>query len=222
MSGPDQRDLWIATYGPTPEPAAQPSAFVSRCLTLLPFGSRILELGCGPGADAEAFARAGHTVTATDFVPAVIRANRERFRDMPNLTFESRRIDEPFTDHDGAFDAVYAHLTLHYFPHGKTQGIFAEIRRVLRPSGFLLFACKSPADPAYGKGIEIEPDMYDFHGKVRHFFSEAYARELLTSGFTDVDVQAHVGTLYRQRAGWITVVARATRATRAARAARAD
>lgn len=209
MSGPDQRDLWIAAYGEAPAPAAKPSAFASRCLALLPPESRLLELGCGPGADAEAFAQAGHVVTATDFVPAVIQANRERFRAMPNLTFNTGRIDEPLPYADGAFDAVYAHLTLHYFTHDITRNIMAEIRRILEPGGRVLFACKSPADPAWGKGIELETDMYDFHGKVRHFFSETYARALLTPGFTDVDIQTHDGKLYRQRAGWITVVARA-------------
>ena len=209
MSAPDQRDLWIAGYGETPEPVARRSAFVESCFPLLHPGSRILELGCGPGADAEAFARAGHTMLATDFVPAVIDANRHRLHDMPTLTFETRRIDEPYPERDGTFDAVYAHLTLHYFTHDITQGVIAEIHRVLRPGGLLLFACKSPADPAWGKGLELEPDMFDFHGKVRHFFSEAYARELLSSGFTDVEVTSHTGKLYRQRAGWITVVARA-------------
>lgn len=210
MSGPDQRDIWISAYGETTETAAKPSAFASRCLTLLLPGSRILELGCGTGADAEAFARAGHTVIATDFVPGVIEGNRTRLSDVPNLGFETRRIDEPYPEANGAFDAVYAHLTLHYFSHDLTLRVFAEIHRVLRPGGFLLFACKSPADPAWGKGIELEQDMIDFHGKVRHFFSEDYARLLVADRFTDVNVESHAGKLYRQRAGWITVVARAS------------
>lgn len=212
MSAIDQRDLWIAAYGATPEPASKPSAFVESCLPLLHPGARVLELGCGTGVDAETFARAGHTVLATDFVPGVIEANRTRLRDVPNLAFEMRRIDWPYPDPDGAFDAVYAHLTLHYFTHDITLAIIAEIRRVLRPGGLLLFACKSPDDPAWGNGIELEPDMFDFHGKVRHFFSEDYARGFLAERFTDVVVDSHTGKLYRQRAGWITVVARAARA----------
>lgn len=175
---------------------------------MLASASRILELGCGRGADAEAFALAGHTVTATDFAPAVIEANRRRLGDVPALTFETMRIDQPFPFAIATFDAVYAHLTLHYFKHDITKGILAEIRRVLRPGGLLLFACKSPTDPAYGKGTEIEPDMFDLSGKIRHFFSEDYANEMLADGFTDVEIQAHRGKLYRQRAGWITGIAR--------------
>src|SRR5262245_65027685 len=33
-------------------------------------GSRILDLGCGPGADAETLARAGYSVVAIDWSPA--------------------------------------------------------------------------------------------------------------------------------------------------------
>jgi SAM-dependent methyltransferase len=203
---PDQRELWIAQYGDTPNPA-KPSAFVEPCLELLPAGARILELGCGTGTDAVEFVRAGHTVVATDFVPAVIGANRERHADLPTLTFQEMRIDEPFPFPDQSFDAVYAHLTLHYYPDVQTREIITEIRRVLAPSGWLMFACKSSADPAWGKGTEIEPDMFDFHGKVRHFFTADYARSLLESGFTAIDIQEHAGKLYKQKSGWITAIA---------------
>lgn len=210
MTVHDQRDLWITAYGPSPEPVPHPSTFANHCLLRLAPNSRLLELGCGAGADAEAFARAGHTVIATDFVPAVVGANQKRRRHTPtfNLTFQAMRIDEPYPFAAGSFDAVYAHLTLHYFPHDITIKILADIHRVLTPGGLLLFACKSPDDPACGKGVEIEPDMFDFHGKIRHFFSEEYARELLAQTFKDVEIQSHRGKLYRQRAGWITVVAR--------------
>ena len=203
---PDQREMWIATYGETPVPA-KPSAFVEPCLDLLPAGARILELGCGTGTDAATFARAGHTVVATDFVPTVIEANRQRYLDLPELTFQEIRIDEPFPFPDRSFDAVYAHLTLHYYPDVKTREIITEIRRVLVPGGWLLFACKSPADPAWGKGTELEPDMFDFHGKVRHFFTADYARSLLEPGFTAIDIREHAGKLYKQRSGWITATA---------------
>ena len=87
----------------------------------------------------------------------------------------------PFRDR--AFDAVYARLSLHYFPDAVTRQMFGEIRRVLRPDGMLAFMCKSTADPLYGEGNQIEPDMFLRDGKVRHFFSEAYARECLRAGY---------------------------------------
>jgi SAM-dependent methyltransferase len=207
---PDQRDLWISNYGERPQPTERPSAFVATCLPLLKPGSRILELGCGTGTDAATFAAAGHHVIATDFVPSVIDAARDRHATLTNLTFQELRIDDPYPFPDSSFDAVYAHLALHYYTHDKTREIIDEVHRVLKPGGLLLFACKSPADPAYGKGIELEPGLFDFHGKVRHFFDPAYARTLLESRFSSVDITEHTGKLYRQKAGWITVIAHAT------------
>ena len=209
MTDHDQRDLWITHYGDTPVPPTRSSAFVTTCLARLAPHSRILELGCGGGNDAEAFANAGHEVVATDFVPAVVAGNRERLGHLPNLAFAEMRTDEPYAYADAAFDAVYAHLTLHYLRHDIKLQVIGEFHRVLKPGGWLMVACKSPDDPSFGKGIEIEPDMFDFHGKVRHFFSEKYALHLLTKCFTDVEIQTHRGKLYRQRAGWITVAAKA-------------
>ena len=206
---PDQRELWVAAYKLIPSRQHKVSAFVETCLPLLAPNAQVLELGCGGGDDAEAFAQAGHTVIATDFVTSLIERNRDRL-DLPNLTFETMRIDEPYPYPNASFDAVYAHLTLHYYRDAETREIIREIRRVLRPGGWLMFACKSPQDPAWGKGEEIEPDMFNAHGKIRHFFRPDYAQSLLDDGFTDIRIASHTGKLYRQKSGWITAIARTT------------
>lgn len=168
-----------------------------------------LELGCGNGTDAAAFAALGHDVTTTDFVASVIGRNRERHADDPRLEFRLMRIDEPFPFSDGAFDVVYAHLTLHYFTAEVTMSIFREIRRVLRPGGLLMFACKSDRDPLYGRGVEIEPDLFDLDGKVRHFFPEAYVQGCLAEGFALDRLESKSGHLYGAPSAWITAIARA-------------
>lgn len=43
--------------------------------------------------------------------------------------------------------------------------------------------CKSINDPLYGKGEEIEKNIFIFEGHLRHFFSENYSRELLDKNF---------------------------------------
>lgn len=216
MSGkpPDQQALWTQSYerrpGEDAAAAVEPSAFFGECTPLVPPGSRILELGCGEGTDATAFAALGHDVTATDFVAGLIARNRERHGGDPRLDFRLLRIDEPFPFGEGAFDAVYAHLTLHYFTAAVTTSVFREIRRVLRPGGLLMFACKSDRDPLYGRGVRIEPDMFKLDGKVRHFFSEAYARACLAEGFALDRLESRSGRLYGAPSAWITTIARAT------------
>jgi SAM-dependent methyltransferase len=46
--------------------------------THVPPRSRVLDLGCGPGADAETLARAGYSVVAIDWSPAMVDAARRR------------------------------------------------------------------------------------------------------------------------------------------------
>ena len=48
--------------------------------THVPAGSRILDLGCGPGEDDEQLARRGYTVTAIDWSPAMVEQARHRMR----------------------------------------------------------------------------------------------------------------------------------------------
>lgn len=44
-------------------------------------GARVVDLGCGPGCDAEYLARRGYVVTAIDWSPAMVDQARERVRD---------------------------------------------------------------------------------------------------------------------------------------------
>jgi SAM-dependent methyltransferase len=184
---PDQRRHWTALYANghngLDRPRSNPSGFIRTVAPLLPERASVLELGCGEGEDAACLARLGHDVTACDFVEALIEANEVRHGHTPGLAFRVMRTDEPFPDAEGIFDAVYAHLTLHYFRHEVTTSIFREIERVLAPCGLLAFACKSDQDRLYGQGVMIEPDMFDLDGHVRHFFSEAYARQCLDGAF---------------------------------------
>lgn len=207
---PDQQALWSAAYDRSRGAGGgEPSAFSRECAPLIPSGSRILELGCGDGTDAAAFATIGHDVTATDFVASVIERNSRRHAGGSRLEFRLMRIDEPFPFATGAFDVVYAHLTLHYFTDAVTREIFREIRRVLRPGGILMFACKSDHDPLYGRGVAIEPDMFALDGKVRHFFPEAYAKACLADGFALDRLESRTGHLYGTPSAWLTAIARA-------------
>jgi SAM-dependent methyltransferase len=93
-------------------------------------GQRILELGCGSGRDAVFLQGRGHSVTATDFSEFAIDANIS-FHEASGVVFSVQDLRTPLTFFDADFDAVYARLSLHYFPDGITRDIFREIHRVL-------------------------------------------------------------------------------------------
>jgi SAM-dependent methyltransferase len=205
-----QREIWDSRYqqrvaeGLRAEP---PTELAERIASLLTRPSDVLELGCGRGSDAAYFAGLGHRVMATDFSDALIGANRKAFEGATGLSFRTLDISEAIDLPPASYDLVYARLSLHYFDDATTRRIFEDVARVLRPGGLLAFMCKSTDDRLYGEGVEVGPDMFESH-HVRHFFSEAYARDVLAGRFEVQSVEARSGLLYGEPSAWIEAVAR--------------
>jgi SAM-dependent methyltransferase len=187
-----QKQMWDRHYAQTSGvvPSAAPSPFAREVLAGLPCAARILELGCGAGLDAAAFARNGHNVVATDFSAVILAGAARRLGQVSGLSFVLLDTSRPLCFAGNTFDVVYARLSLHYFRDAVTRQVMAEIQRVLRPGGRLCFLCKSTGDSVYGQGTEIEPDMFDNHGHIRHFFSYDYAQSLLAGRFVPEAVTA--------------------------------
>src|SRR5918994_1233263 len=102
--------------------------------------ARSLEIGAGTGYFSLNLLRAGvvESAVCTDVSPgmlAKLRANAERL----GLDVETAACDAaalPFPD--ASFDLVLGHAVLHHLP--ELDRAFAELERVLRPGGVVLFA----------------------------------------------------------------------------------
>jgi ubiquinone/menaquinone biosynthesis C-methylase UbiE len=188
----------------------RPTKFAEEVLRIAKPFSKFLELGCGTGNDAVAFARVGHTVLAIDFSEVAITKNIERFKDVSNLAFEVLDISQSLKLEDNQFDVVYARLSLHYFSDEITKKAFQEIHRILKPNGLLCFICKSVKDPLYGKGEEIERDMFEYKGHMRHFFSEEYAKECLDN-FRIEKIESGAELFYGNESAFVKVIATAVK-----------
>lgn len=218
----DQRAMWNRIYsksldaqaaGPVHLASRDASIFAKEAVPYLRGGSQILELGCGRGLDAMYFARCGHTVTATDFSEEAIAQARESWAEHPlagRVDFQVMDMAEPFPYPDASFDAVYSHLSLHYFRDRVTRKVLVEIRRVLKPSGLLFVCCRSTSDPLYGRGRLIEKDMYELDGHVRHFFSEDYLMCILES-FDIIKLWTGTADFYQRPGAFIKAAARLRR-----------
>jgi SAM-dependent methyltransferase len=211
VSLPDQRAHWDALRQRRREPTTKrgPSPFAQQCAKHVPPRSRILELGCGPARDSAYFAGLGHSVLATDFSIAALAPAQRVFAGTPGLDFCLLDTAKPLPVRDGAFEVVYARLSLHYFPDRVTRRVFTELRRVLTAGGLLCFMCKSPGDPLYGQGRRLEPDMFELNGHLRHFFSPAYARSCLDPVFAVLSVVEKRGKLSTTDSAYIEVIAQA-------------
>lgn len=205
----DQKQLWNAAHsdGDIGHYSNTPTEFAKEILRVIPPNSQVLELGCGVGNDSVAFANKGHDILATDFSEIAIQKNKDTYKDISGLTFEVLDMSRPFKFNDNTFDVIYARLSLHYFTDTITRNIFQEIKRVLKPNGLICFICKSVKDPLYGKGEEIEKDMFENEGHVRHFFSESYAKSLLEKDFEIKKMDVGDEQFYGRNSAFVKVVA---------------
>jgi len=164
----------------------EPSESAKEFSEMLPAGSKVLELGCGPGEDA-AFLAQRHVVTATDFSESAIVQNKRKFGGVANLEFRLHDTAQPLPFEQEAFGGVYARLSLHYFTDEVTQNIFTEIHRILTPKGLLYFVCKSTSDKFFGKGKQIDRNTFvDDNGHLRHFFTPEFTKHNL-DGLFDIE-----------------------------------
>lgn len=99
----------------------------------IPAGSRVLDVGCGPGIWTRELARRGYDVSAIDLTTAAVEMTR-RSLDLFGLKADVQQGDAenlPFAD--ASFDAVVSHGVIHHTP--DTERCVAEIARVLRSGG---------------------------------------------------------------------------------------
>lgn len=205
----DQIQLWNTLHkkGKVNHSFNKPTSFAKEVQKLFSQKLRILELGCGVGNDSYYFASQGHEVLGTDFSQVAIEKNNKYFKEN-NLKFRILDISKPTNFPDNSFDVIYAHLSLHYFTDEITKKIFRELNRILKPSGLLCFLCKSTEDPSYGKGKQIEIDMFEENGHIRHFFSENYVKECLKSIFYIQKLDLGWEDFYNRHSAFIKVIAK--------------
>ena len=126
----------------------------------------VLDLGTGTGHGARALKRRypKAIVVAVDIAPGMLERARAQSRWLRR--FERVRADAyalPFVD--GAFDLVFSNLMLQWCD--DLDAVFAEIARVLKPGGLLLFSTFGPGTLAELREAWAASDATNH---VNHFF----------------------------------------------------
>jgi ubiquinone/menaquinone biosynthesis C-methylase UbiE len=104
----------------------------------------VLDVACGPGLLACAFAGVARHVTGVDLTPEMLEKAREeqRQQQLENITWQLADAEKlPFPD--ASFSIVSSRFAFHHFLEPLT--VLKEMRRVCRPGGRVVVADSAPA-----------------------------------------------------------------------------
>lgn len=128
-------------------------------LSLLPdaAGDRVLDAGCGAGHLAAELADRGASVVGVDVSEAMLAYARER---QPSSSFVQADLGTGLPFADRAFDGVVSSLAFHYLR--EWAPLFRELRRIVRPGGWLVFSVQHP----HADFVEYD-DARNYHERER-------------------------------------------------------
>lgn len=113
-------------------------------------GTRVLDLGCGPGVVCGLAAERGALPTGVDVAPGMLAEARRRH---PQISFvEADAVALPFED--GSFDACVGGFVLNHLP--LADAAVAELARVLAPGGSAALSLWEPPGRNRWLGIIAE------------------------------------------------------------------
>ena len=128
------------TFVNSPNHSTRVSHHAETLLTLIGYeaGQKYLDVGCGNGAAPIYLATKYQLhVTGVDVDPDQIRVAKERSAGMDNARFYTLDGTQlPFED--SQFDIVATNKVMHHIP--DWQNAFAEMVRVLKPNGYLIYS----------------------------------------------------------------------------------
>ncbi|NUP23361.1 MAG: methyltransferase domain-containing protein [Streptomyces sp.] len=181
-----------------------------RFLRYVPAGSRVVDVGCGPGQYTRYFRSCGRVATGVDIsqktvAGAMTRCDAKVFTrmTMTNLAFS-----------DGVFRGVWACASLPHISSAGVGKVLDEFRRVLEPGGVLF------VNVPLGVGHRIEsPDEFGLSGSYGRFFeryrdAQSFLAVLEAADFAAVDSWTDVvrsDVLVRRSfvtTSWLNVIAR--------------
>ncbi|MDP2304490.1 MAG: class I SAM-dependent methyltransferase [Pseudomonadota bacterium] len=112
---------YVATWGTDPLARVFRARVIAACARFFPGGGRILDLGCGPGLDAEVLEALGYDVLAVDASAGMVAEARRRASDVRTADLDVLGTLLPDAPFDGAlsnFGAINCVSDLSAFGHG--------------------------------------------------------------------------------------------------------
>ena len=150
----------------------RPDRHLSRFISALPGGARVLDIGCGTGRSAAFMVEAGLRVDAWDASPEMAAIGRDTF----GLTVEVRTFDS--LTEKSVYDGVYANFSLLHASKPDLPGHLLRIADALVPNGLFHIGLKT------GTG-----EARDNLGRFYAYYEEPELTALLTAAGFDAETR---------------------------------
>jgi 2-polyprenyl-3-methyl-5-hydroxy-6-metoxy-1,4-benzoquinol methylase len=148
---------------------------------------KVLDLGCGLGRHAIAFALAQFSVTATDASSPAIKHLNEWAQSL-HLSIDTQVCEMlNITLPEKTFDVVLSYNVIYHGSREQFAQAIQQGNKLLKPNGIFFFTCPSREDGKYGFGEKVAPHTYQSTksvtpGDIHYFADEEDFAELL-NGF---------------------------------------
>jgi SAM-dependent methyltransferase len=163
-------------------------------------GERVIDVGCGSGATTIAFAKqvapSGHALGIDLSEPMLARARASAPKGLPIDFVMADATVYPFDPE--SFDLLASRFGVMFFADPVLS--FANLRKALRPSGRLAFACwreprenpwmMAPLQAVYQHAPKLPPQGPEDPGPFGFASEERVHRILGSAGFTDIAMEA--------------------------------
>lgn len=176
---------------------------------------RVLDIGCGIGRHLLLFARAGFEAYGLEPTASGLAQCREALQ-RSHLTahlFQGEMQDLSAFE-TGFFDVVVCWHVIYHAYLATIVATLGEIRRVMRPGGFLVVTFNSTKNKHFGEGNEVEPSTFlgaknKLDGDLPHHFSTRKEVLRLVEGFHVISIEekeeTHAGQVIPQTYHWHVV-----------------
>lgn len=155
---------------------------------------KILDWGVGTGRHTRYLAGEGFSTYGVETSGSGVEMTK-RWLEKDGLSAQVSKINGiklPYADN--FFDAVIECASLQHNKLGQIKKIISEMKRVLKPGGYIFSWCKAKQDSLFKEGKEIEKNTFDIKNSAEtpdtiiHFFSERELR-LLWKQFSDIKIE---------------------------------